>query len=242
MTWRLSGQKQAFVLPFKVDGQFVVPDNDSVSVTVRGTDGALLGGPVLMVVDQTQAMVVTPAEMNSLEDGKMFDTRYIRLDYTVFGQPNFETLAYRIHNFIPHSVVGDTVRALVGADYEELPDRDIEITGAYFSLLNSYGATLTQALTSSGIGQLAANQAIALQAALAVCPSMQARLLKMEKSDTSQNQRHDIDFQKLEADLRSQLADALTQVTTTTGGVATPLVPTIFAVTKQTDRVTGESS
>lgn len=240
MQWRLSGQVQAFVLMFLVDGQYVVPDAGSVVASLRGNDGALLGGVIATAASGTQATVVTSADQNALPDGKLFETRYLRLDYTVNDVPAVAQQAYRVHQFIPHTVDCDTVRALVGAEFQEIPDSAIDVTAAYFSLLNSYGNKLTAALTRSDAATLAANNAIALQAAIELCPSMQTRLLKMEKADTSQFQRADVDFLKLESDLKGKLTDALEQITTAIDGVAaTVTVPTFFAVTNQTDAITG---
>lgn len=241
MDWRLSGQDQAVLLMFKFDGQFVVPDGASVRLTVRGNDGAALAGATLPeTIDSTQTTVTVPAASNSLPDGKLFETRYVRLDFTVNGVPSFAQSAYRIHRFIPHAVDADAVRALVGADSQELPDNDIDPISAYFSLLSEHGSKITQALSNSDVTCLAANKAIALRTAIDLCPSLPSRLVKMEKADTSQFQRVDMDFKKLEDDLRAQLVAALDVITTGTVGVSTVTeIPTFFVVTNQTDRITG---
>jgi hypothetical protein len=243
MQWRLSGQLQAFLLSLMVDGQFVEPDAGSVSVTLRGNDGSILDGIISSAVSGTQVTVITTADQNALADDKLFETRYIHLNYTVNEVPSTARQVYRIHRFIPHTVETDNVRALVGAEFEELPDSAIDVTASYFTLLNSFGEKLPQALARSDAACLAANSAIALQSAIELCPSMPSRLLKSEKADTSAYERSTIDFAKLEADLRGKLADALEQITTAIDGVeSTVTLPTFFAVTNQTDRITNTSS
>lgn len=240
MQWRLSDQDQAFVLMFLVDGQYVIPDSGSVVASLRGNDGSLLGGTVATTVSGTQATAVTTSLQNSLPDGKLFEARYLQLDYAVNGVPCVVKHPYRIHKFIPHTVDCDTVRALVGAEFQELPDSAIDVTAAYFSLVNSYGTRLSDALVRSDIASIEANNAIALKAAVELCHSLPTRLLQIEKSDTSQAQRSDVDFLKLEEDLKGKLTASLDIITGILEGRDVPVaITTLFSVTKQTDAITG---
>jgi len=246
MDWRLAGQAQSAILEFMVDGQPVVPDADSIIFTSWDNAGVqIISAPFLQPVDAvpTQMEVVLDSGLNSIASGALFESRYLRADFTFNTRPYFVTQSYRLHGMIPTTVKPQNVRALVGADVDEIPDVDIDIVGAYIELMSSFGANLQVALIRTDAISLAANQAIALQVAVNLCPSLQSRLLKSEKSDNAGFQRADMDFLKLEADLRTQLTDKLGQIILVLDGTTISSEPhTIFAVTKQTDRITNSDA
>lgn len=246
MDWRLAGLAQSVIMEFVVDGQPTIPDASSTYFTAWNHLGVQIESyPFVPAVNDppTQMKVVMSAALNNIASDSLFETRYLRADFLYQGLPYFITVAYNLHHMVPLTVTPKVVRALVGADEDELPDEDIGVMAAYFRLMESYSLVLPVALRRTDAVSLNANKAIALQAALTLCPSFQSRLLKSEKADNAGYQRADMDFLKLEGDLRSSLLIALQEIVASLGGSVEAFEPhTVFVVTKQTDRITNSAT
>ena len=246
MDWRLAGQAQAVILEFIVDGQPVVPDANTIEFTAWDNEGLMIQKYTFSQPSNsvpTQMEVVMSLSLSNIPPTTLFESRYLRADFKYNSKPYSVSGSYRLHHMIPMTVGPQSVRALVGADNDELPDRDIDLVEAYIELAASFGTNLDLALRRTDNISIAANRAISLQAAIIRCPSLQSRLLKLEKADNAGYQRAEMDFLKLEADLRNQLASALEQITLAiVGSVPTVDVPILFVVTKQTDRITNSDS
>lgn len=243
MDWRLAGQAQSVVLEFLVDGQPVVPDAspirftawDHVGLVIQSYDFEQPTGAI-----PTQMEVVLDAALGTIPAGALFETRYLRADFQYDSKPYFVQKTYRLHHMIPMTADTQTVRALVGADPEELPDSDIDMMTSYITLVGTLGASLDAALRRTDGIAMAANRAISLQAALLLFPSLRTRLLKSEKADNSAFQRQDTDFDQLEADLRAQLLNSLKEINDALSGIVTSAAGLdFFQLTSQTDRITG---
>jgi hypothetical protein len=243
MEWRLAGQAQTVILEFMVDGQPVVPDANTIGFTAWDNGGSIIqkynfSQPVDAV--PTQMSVVMSLALSDIPSNVLFESRYLRADFMYNSKPYSVSKAYRLHHMIPMTEGPQSVRALVGADHDELPDDDIDLIAAYMELAAIYGAAIDTALRRTDVIAMAANNAIALQAAVSLCQSMQSRLLKSEKADNSGFERAAMDFIKLEGDLRGQLAARLQQITDAIGGTVSVAVGhNLFSLSSQADRITG---
>lgn len=244
MDWRLAGQPQTVVMQFMVDGQPVIPDADSITFTAWDNAGEIIRQvPWVQPVEAvpTQIEVVLETDLGNIPADAQFESRYVRADFKWESKPYFVKTNYRLYRMVPMTVEPQTVRSIIGADYEELPDYSIDLVEAYFYLSMAFNTgVLRAALARADKIALVANDAIALQAAVTVLPSLQSRLLKADKIDNAGFTRFTVDFEKLEADLKRKLLEAINAIVLDATGTlpATPTV-TLFYVNSQTDRLTG---
>ncbi len=237
MDWRLAGQEQSIVVEFTVDGNPVVPDADSIMFMVLNNAGEIIVQEDFVQQEDsvpTQAIIVVDANDNTLATGALFEARYVRVDFKYNSTPYFVQKSYRLQNMVLTTVTPQDVRGTVGADFEEMRDSEIDIMEAYVQLVSAVGSGFSAALIATDVTCLAANRAIALQAAIKFCTSFPTRLLKSEKFDNAGAQRFDVNFKMLEVDLRAELETNLNVI----NGVTSVTLPTFFVVTKQTDRIT----
>lgn len=207
-------------IDFIVDGDFVDPS--SATFIIRDHTGAQLdSGPVI------DGQVTVPAALNEILDP--WENRYISVVFSYNGGTHFFRESYSLSEFIPLSARPRSVRDILGVDQKELPDDAIDVTEAYFQLLDQRGPAFSEALSLTGERNRALNQAVILQAALNVLPSLPLRLMiTVRTEDSSASRLKEIDFDKLEAGLAASLAHYINLATAanvgarTTFGVSNP--------------------
>lgn len=233
--WIVAGKDALIRLPFSFEQEPVIPDANSVKLTVRDNVGQVIAGydRMPLVVDSTFYHLTLPSTVNSL-GASLFESRFLTVEFAVNSVPQTVELSYSISQYIPLSTSAMKVRGYLGVLQDELPDSDIDLHESYFELLQDF-QDLPTWLTTGGHKQMAANQAVALKAALKAIPSLQLRVLAVDKSDVAEFQRlKNIDFNKLEMALLSQIEKALS-----TASDSVETVPTLMVVTSPTDPVTG---
>ena len=144
------------------------------------------------------------------------------------------SFSYGIFPFIPMTATPQDVRRELGLDRSELPDEEIDVVQAYFTLVSLHGSNFTDAFGGTGIRTLSANKAIVLQAAIDVVDSLPLRAFSMMRSEDAEMQRFaGIDFELLANTLKSRLTAEL-QVAKNTSAAEL----TIFDLTTPTDVIT----
>lgn len=207
MRWHLPSTDVSILVEFVSEGEPVIPDTNSVILTVRDMAGAPLAGLGALAVAGpylTQRTLVIPAANHALGSGEMTKTRFVEVNYTVSGVPLKVSDWYGIRAFIPLTVGPEDVRGLLGLRDKELPDADIDLFNAYLKLVRS-NSTFPQLLLRTDGFERQANKAVALQAALDVLPSAPIRALKEETLSNASSIRASIDWSTLEASLMAQL-------------------------------------
>ncbi len=241
MDWRTANTSVAVAVPFLVDGEFVIPDAGSVTLTVRGNDGAVLAGynelPIADVTQTSTLLTIAP-EANGIGANPM-ETRYLRVSYLVGNVPGLFSYAYRLTPFLPITAGPEDVRRVTGIDYKALPDSDVDVHEAYFKLAKDVGAVFVTALTSPGRAAISANNMIALQAAILLLPSLQNRVMKSETSHNEIYIRNTLDLAQLAADLQAALLDETNAMLEELGNAVTSVISPIFLVTSPVDVITG---
>jgi len=224
----IADQDVSLVVPFMVDGEFVTPDTGSVVYSVRNGQGTLIGAltnvTATVAAGATQTIITIAAAHNSKTLD--YETRSVMISFKKNGNTFTLVEAYRINAWIN----------ILGLNEFELPDHDIDLIDAYYTLTDALGDTsLADALVSGTTKAKYANRAVAIQAAIAQCTSIPMRAMRSEKSgDTSYDRYPRRDWSMLERDLSSDLEQALDLIIT---GVKS--VPTNFILGTRTDRVTG---
>lgn len=240
MDWRDSGVDHSFLLEFRKDGEFVIPDTNSVRITVRGADGVAFSGfnPLSPSGIVTSSYLLTiPQAVNTMGVGALTERRFVRYAFTSGGTPVSQELWYGLRAFVPLTVGPQDVRAIFGVRDTELPDNSVDTFQAYLDLLQRYPG-LAAALTAVDGRAEYANRAIAVKTALTVFPSLPVRALKEESLANAGQIRANIDWEKIESDLITQL-DELLELQLGLEPAAETLAPSvIFLVTSPTDPIT----
>ena len=245
MDWRITDKDAVIAIEFMRDGEFAIPDVGSVTLTLRGNDGAVLPGfdelPVIDNGTSTQTVTI-PQAQNQIAVGAKLETRYGAISYSVDAVPHNYGFVYRLTPFLPLQQTVGGVRAFIGADSAELPDSDIDLMEAYFALEALLGVKFTEALTATSRASLIANRMLGLKAAITTLPSMQTRLRKSQTSHNEQIQKFVINFEQLKADLEKDLLDATTELTDLIDGPTTTAVTPIFQLSQPIDVITGAAA
>lgn len=210
--WYVAGYANSFYVEFKKDGQFVQPDPASIKLTIRDNSGLPISGydhaaqPDTL---NTTLLLTIPQAVNVVNEGR--ENRYVRLEFTSAGVPCAFVAAYKLTPFIPIAVVPEDVRNILGARDTELKDQEIDLYEAYFRLARD-NPLLEDALTDTGDKNMYANRAIALAAALILIPSMPVRAIKEDTLNNASAIRATVDWDKVQAGIESELAQALANV------------------------------
>lgn len=238
--WHLSETDLTFRVEFLVDGVPVIPDGNAATWTLRDNAGVPIAPHNQEAISVTgtfydlslTALENTPAVSGTLE------SRFILVDFQYQGKIRFIRAHYRLSPFLPVTCGELDVRKQLGLTPEELQDNEIDLYQAYYDLQERV-PTLSTLLTSAGNTALKANDAIAIQAALLIAPSLPQRIGQSQKSaDASFDRMGKIDPYQLVQDLQAALESLIDDLNT--GNAGTVATPVLFRVTaRTTDPITG---
>ena len=232
--WHYAGEPLSLTVDFLVDGEFVIPSTASYSL--RDHSGLAIGDSTTVNPTGTSMIIEIPALSNEIQVSSLFENRFLIVKFVHEGNSHTKTYPYKLTQFVPIAATVDDVRRLTGLNSRELPDQDIDLTSAYFSLFDAYAADFSTQLVATDFRCRQANEAIALQAAIDVVSSFPLRVpVSVANEDAEFRRTASIDFAALERELRRKLQQALTSVLSveeTTIGV--------FSVSTPTDPYTGE--
>lgn len=241
MDWRTASTSVAVAVSFLADGEFVIPEAGSVTLTLRGNDGTVLAGfnEVPVVDPESTTMLLTlPPEVNGIGSNPL-ETRYVRISYRVGNTPLAFEYVYRLTPFLPVAATAFGVRSVIGVDFKTLPDSDVDLYEAYFKLKKDVGALFVTALTTAGQAAIYANNMITLQAAILLLPSLQNRVMKSETSHNEIYLRNTLDLEALSASLESRLLEETAAMQDASDNPVTSAITPIFFVTSPVDVITG---
>lgn len=235
--WHLTDTAVTIRLEFLVGGVPIIPDPDSVKVTLRGADGAVLSGPTAFLAPGTYLDYTVSAGDNTPAVAGTLETRFVHGFFTYQGFPHTVRFNYRLSPFIPMTCTEDTVRGLLGMTQDELEDSDIDLFQGYYTLLVKVPGLPNQ-LVSGDATALAANDAIAVQAALLKAESIASRFSSsQEEADSKFARLSKFDPYRLVQELSGKLEALVSDLAGTTSYAA---APTLFVVAaRTTDPITG---
>lgn len=234
----LAGEDISIVVPFVVDGEFVVPDANSVSYTLRGNDGAAISGQVEIdltpTASATEVKVLIDAEYNA----KTLDieNRFLIVAFQVSGQTYQARVNYRLIDFLTFTCTADNVRALLGVNRREWSDEQIDLVASYYYLASLFeDGAFDEHLQAGSLLSVYANQAIAANAALLALPGLQLSVAGEEGTDsTSYRRLQTIDFEAVRNSIKAVLDNALGSL-----GAGEFVELSLFASGARTDPFTG---
>ena len=232
----LAGKDVSVSFQFRVGGDLVIPDADTVTYTFYGADGVAVGSltDVSIAATSTTLTITIPAAQNAITEAT--ESRFIHLTFEKDGETYELSRSYNLTSFLPITASADSVRAITGLSAVDLPDSRVSVITTYFDLLEEYGDDFSTALRAGGLDATNANRMITAWAALEILPSLQISLAQEEASDTASYRRlAKIDFPGLKAYLSNVLDEAYRGISGTVS--ADP----VFATTAVgTDAITGE--
>lgn len=242
MIYKVKGEDAIFTIDFKVDGEFAIPDVNSVWVSVR--DNTLINYPaynhqlIIGITTSSYELVVDSIVQASSDVQSL---RFVTVEYKVAGKTYLNRFSYSVIDFLPYTITEEDVRNVFGAEYREIPDSVFDIPFQYFKLNRDYGVSFKDAYLDS-VAYAHANNALKYASALAVVISTPQRILKRERtSDTSEFERQKIDFTLLEAQMTAAFTREVALTLEAMGGTdtsATSAEYPIFIVSTPTDVIT----
>lgn len=217
----------------------LIPDANTVLWSIYDQTGALLAGPTSVSTGATDTGVIIAlsSAYHTITAPRRFEKRQVLVTWTTAGQAHSLRLSYRVVPLVNYEVSGDRVRALLGLNVDELTDEELNIFGSYLSVEQEITKTvLDEALSSGTTRETAANELIAVSAALDVLPSLQLRTAAsiMDGSKRFDRFRTAPDWELLAAQLSARRASL---VADTTGAPLTGRPLAVFA--QPTDVITG---
>ena len=240
---------------FKINGDFVVPDDGTYEYKIRNTSGEVLYSgtysPEISGDDEEETEKVTspdsgsfvvPAEYNTLGEGNLFDTRIVEIRFSVNDKPQIIKDSYRITDFYYFSATPKDVRDYYGLNSGELPDEDIDLVEIYLQLVQKHGDTFINALKTAGVANIRANRLIVLKSVVQNFSSVRLRVNQEENDGSSKFIRYlnKIDWDALLARAEAELEDLENNLTGEENISYTDYVP--FMLGAVTDAITGEES
>ncbi|ESY35763.1 hypothetical protein NKK48_01535 [Mesorhizobium sp. C386A] len=216
------------------NGQPAVPDAGTAVLSVSA------GGTVIFTEELTTGptdavlVVTVPAEHNQISTP--FSRRVIRVTAERGGLPFDSMTMYRLVPAILYTVTPADVRAFLGVNESELPDEDVDLSGALLNIEFSITReTMAAALVSGDVAEVRANDAILYTTVLALIPSLANRVAQ-EETDGALSFRRNArkDFSELQKAAEARLSAAM--------AVLNPVVDpgyAIFITTNDADPVTG---
>ena len=232
--WFYAGEPVSLTVDFIVDGEFVIPT--SASYTVRNHLGVAVGSSTSLPTTGTTATIQVDSATNQISASSLFENRFVLVKFVHEGKSHTQVYPYKLTNFVPMTATPADVRRLTGLTENELPDRDIDLTSAYFFLFDAHSTDFSNQLVATDFRGRLANESIALQAAIDVVSSFPLRVPVSVRNEDAQFARiASLDFHALELELRRKLQQALTTVLS-----VEETAVEVFSVSSPTDPYTGE--
>lgn len=239
MDYVKDGSDYSLFIEFKPNSELVVPDADSVELTLTKNDGSAItdfdGISVTTDEDTTSVVVSIPANRNTAT----FDVevRTAKVTYEVDGKPYKDYYFYTLLPYVDIPVSKDAVRLVLGITVDELEDDQIDLVKAFVDVDAALGDTSLSGVIEAGTSKVwSCLEAVKLRAALNLIPVLQLIAAQSQSADNVEVRRfEEVDFPSLRRKLVGDYSTALRGIT---GASAT--IPTFSAVQTGVDPVTGQ--
>lgn len=219
-----------------VDGEFVSPDSDEVTYSVRNAAGTVVqNGTLSLGAEDTKAIVTVLGTNNAKATD--YDYRYVRISFLYDSNSYTIEKSYRIIDWVPLAVSASDVRNFIGLGEDELPDHEIDLVDAYVKVSdeNSEDFTLSTILAAGDRKSYYANAAIRYRAAIEIFNTLYLRIHQSEQTDNIVVKR----FSKLDIPALRRTAEKLYGQAVTAVAEGTQTEVTTFLVATPVDAVTG---
>jgi hypothetical protein len=235
----ISGAPYTLTVEYFQGGEYVVPDEGSVSYTLYDNSGAAIVAQtdVAVATDNTsqQSQITISGTYHTIAGGKSFEQRTLRVKYKRDGKDYTTEQWYYVTGNLNLRVRPQEVLLLLGIREGEALLEEVDLVQAYFKVSSALGSTVFgTALSSGGITQIKVNEAVKITAALDLAAVIELKAFRKFGNELNYSRFEKIDFAGIRATLKSNLADALSAATNV---VST--APSLFTVTQPVDPLTG---
>lgn len=232
-----AGENVSIVVPFTLDGEYVSPDANSVTYSLRDNAGALISTATDIAATLAAGATETVITLASTLNAKtlLTEKRTLVVKFAVNAHPQTVVVPYRLNDWLNIAVTAEDVRGHIGLTRAELPDDEVDLYNAFYLLEDLMGAgVMSTALASGTILAQFANDALIFKAAHDLIPSMPARVLRKEGSGTTSFERFShFDFDALHDKIAAFLDEAMARIS---GQPST--FPSLVVAGNRTDPVT----
>lgn len=256
MRYAYKDEDFSFAIDFKVNGNFVVPDDNTYSYKIRNVRGEVLIEGVVdilqyfpkydnktgEIIPTDTVELVIPAEYNTLPEGAFFNTIITEISFNYDGKPYNLTDSYRVVNFFYYTASPKDVRDYYGLNEGELPDEAIDLNECYFKCIQKLGPVFTGCLNSGGVGEIRANRLITLYGVVQVFSSVRLRVNQEESDGSSKFLRYlnKINWDAFLEDVQAEIEELEANLSGEESISYTDYMP--FYLGAVTDAITGEES
>ncbi len=256
MRYAYKNEDFLYSVDFKINGNFVVPDDNTYSYKLRNQAGEILLSQEVDlnrvapaydsqtgdIIPLDRAEIVIPAEFNSRTEGTLFDTYIVEVSFRCEGKPCIITNSYRVIDFFYFNASAEDVRNYYGLNSGELPDEAIDLNESYFKCLYKLGSKFTDCLKSGGVGTIRANRLITLYGVVEVFPSVRLRVNQEENDGSSKFLRYlnKINWDSFLADVQAEIEDLEANLSGEEFVSYTDYMPFYLGAVR--DAITGEES
>lgn len=219
------------------------PGVDSATFSITKPNGAIFPEykdiDIEISTENTSVLRIhLPAEANKIQEGKLYNIRFLDIKYTHEGKINQFRRSYRIIRFVGYTGTEDDVRNLFGVVETVIPNNMIDLYGAYVQECGKI-QNFDEKLNDFGDKALKANRAIVLRAGIALESALALIIPRIETDNTVSQTRFTLtleDFKRLLDDLKEELNELEDELEDDD-----KFVPTIpFIMGELTDVFTGE--
>lgn len=256
MWYVIANEDYTQCIDFKVNGNFVLPDNSLYSFKIRNTAGEVIyskdnltigTSPVANDINTHEvlpvdcAMINIPAEFNTKEEGTQYESRILEVTFYVDGKPCVSKYNYRVIDYAFFEATPKDVREYYGLNEGELPDDAIDLINSYMLAWSTNGDKFIECLRAGGLASIRANRLITLYAAKDVYTSIRLRVNQEENDGSSKFIRYlnKIDWDKFLINLNSEITELELNLSGTEEFTRTEYSP--FFLGAVTDAITGST-
>lgn len=198
----------------------IIADVGSVSYYLYDQTGSLIRGPVAIVTfaGSTGVNVPLTGTDHTVSGGRRFEKRRVVVVWTSNGESFNHRFTYRVIPLLNYTASEADVRSLLGLSEDELPNEEIDLLTAYFSVESQLTAVVLEGALASGTSvELSANALIVVEAAIASLPSLQTRTPMVQADGTKRWERFRTppNWELLRQQLSGRRSDLVAEVTGT---------------------------
>lgn len=203
MRYAYKNEDFLYTVDFKVNGNFVMPDDNIYTYKIRNQKGEVLLNETVNIPETSpidnktgeiiptdKADIIIPAEHNTVSEDALFNTLIVEVSFRCEGKPCIITGSYRVIDFFYFNATAGDVRNYYGLNSGELPDEAIDLNECYFKCVKKLGSKFIDCLKSGDIGSIRANRLITLYGVVQVFSSVRLRVNQEENDGSSKFLRY----------------------------------------------------
>lgn len=240
MKYIAAGLASTYTIRFKVDGEAVSPDANSVRFTLSDSAGAAIAGYNNLAVTVAPNATLANVSVTNVANTKTLvnELRYCETTFLYLGASYTMRDHYQLRSTLKFPVTCDDIRGALNLSVSEIPDLYIDIFKAYDQVAIAIAPNTIPAVMASGSAQVPdVIEAVKYRAALDIVNIIESVMFQTEQADNTLYGRYDhVDFENMRS-ITSQYYNAAVM---RLNGHPEGLIPKFSIATADTDTITGK--